>query len=189
MTNYTILSDKDLLTSIHFKDQLAFQELYNRYWEQIFVICNNRLQLYEVSQNLVQDIFLSIWTHKNLLIIENIEAYLYQAIKYSVIKYLHRSSKIDLMDTNDMGCLDVLYESDISDAIHSKLLQNLLFQELKKLPPKTQIIFEYSRVQQLNSKEIAEKLQISPRTVENQISKTLSSLRKFLESIKIFMVF
>lgn len=189
MKNYSILSDVDLLISINEKDQLAFQELYNRYWDKIFVVCHNRIQLYEVAQDLVQDIFLSIWTHKNVLTIENIEAYLYQSTKYAVIKYLQRASKIEHVETDKLGELEKLHALDISDALHSKMLQQLLFQEVQKLPARTKVIFEYSRIDHLDSKEIAERLQISPRTVENQISQALSALRKFLKNMKMFMIF
>lgn len=186
---YSLLPTPALQKLVHHKNEEAFRAIYDRYWDKVFVICNNRVQHMDIAQDLVQDIFLSLWTHADLSAIENLEAYLYQATKFSIIKHFHKSNRYTNVDHSVIGILDRVEEVNLDEALDSKFLQELIFQEVERLPLKTQIIFNYSRKEHLNSKEIAEKLHISHRTVENQISYALKQLRIFLRTIKTFIIF
>ncbi len=186
---YSLLPTSELQALVQAKDERAFRALYDRFWDKIFVICNNRVQNVEVAQDIVQDIFLSIWAHQDIAGIQNLEAYLFQATKFSVIKYFNKSARYTSVDNTVLGLLDRVEEVDIDEALHSKFLQELIFQEVERLPKRTQIIFNYSRKEHLNSKEIAEKLHISHRTVENQLSFALKELRNFLRTLKTFIIF
>lgn len=183
-------TDYDLQLMIYEdRDKSAFEELYNRYWSKIFAVCYNRIQDHEISQDIVQDVFVSIWQHKTLHEINNLSSYLHQATKFSIIKYLHRRSKYDSVDPQEVGVLDRLDNIDIEEALNYKHIQALLMDGVEQLPPQTKLIFKYSRIEHLNSKEIAEKLDISPRTVENQISKALKVLRNILRNIQNIIIF
>lgn len=187
---YSSLSDYDLqLLIAENRNKSAFEVLYARYWEKVFTICNNRLQDAEAAEDIVQDVFISIWQHSNLQKINNMSAYLYQATKFSVIKYLNRVSRYDTVDPQNMGFLDQLDYLDLNDALNYKEIHSLIMDGVEHLPPQTKLIFKYSRIDHLNSKEIASKLDISPRTVENQIGKALKVLRKILKNVQTFMFF
>lgn len=189
LDKYSSASDIELQSLVKGGDEHAFREIYDRYWDKVFVICNNRLHQTEAAQDIVQDIFLSLWEHPDLTKVQNMEAYLFQACKFSVIKYVHKSSRYDSIDSQMVGLLDRVVEMSIDEALHIKFLQDIIFQEVERLPKKTAIIFNYSRKEHLSSKEIADKLNISPRTVENQISHALKELRIFLKNLKTFMIF
>ena len=187
--NYSSLDNLTLQKLIRAGDQEAFKIIYERYWDKIFVMCNNRLPQTDIAEDLLQDIFVSLWKNPKLDEIQNLEAYLFQATKFSIIKYLNRSSRVEYIDHTSYGLLDRIEELNLDDALNSKELQQLIFQEIERLPEKTKIIFNYSRIDNLNSKEIAEKLNISPRTVENQISKSLKHLRIFINNLKSLLFF
>lgn len=182
-------TDQILLSLIGEKDKKAFQELYARYWERVFAICVNRLSNQVIAEDLVQDIFLSIWEHKKIHDIINIEAYLFQSVKFSVIKNIHKSSRLSLMDNEHMGILDKVSDLNIDEVLNSKIVEDLVFQAVEKLPERTKIIFQYSRIDHLTSTQIADKLNISRRTVENQISNALRSLRKFIQNLNFIIFF
>ncbi|MCA5006621.1 RNA polymerase sigma-70 factor [Sphingobacterium bovistauri] len=187
---YSSYSDYDLQVLItKDRNQSAFEELYNRYWDKVFAICNNRLQNVEASEDIIQDVFISLWQHQDLQGVSNMSAYLYQATKFSIIKYLNRISKYDTVDPQDIGFFDRLDGVDLNEMINYKEIQAILMDGVNQLPPQTKLIFQYSRIDQLNSKEIAEKLDISPRTVENQIGKALKVLRKILRNTHNFIFF
>jgi len=57
----------------------------------------------DIAQDLVQDIFLSLWTHADLSAIENLEAYLYQATKFSIIKHFHKSNRYTNVDNRSLA--------------------------------------------------------------------------------------
>ncbi len=187
--NYSSLENLTLQKLIRAGDQEAFRIIYERYWDKIFVICNNRLPQKDIAEDLLQDIFISLWNNPKLEEVQNLEAYLFQAAKFSIIKYLNRSSRIDFVDPNSYGLLDRVGELGLDDALYTKELQQLIFQEVERLPEKTKIIFNYSRIDHLDSREIAEKLNISHRTVENQISKSLKHLRIFINNLKSLLFF
>lgn len=187
--NYITLSNIELQKGIQRKDEKAFRELYNRYWDKIFVICHNRIQNMDIAQDLVQDIFMSLWNHRNLASIQNLESYLYQACKFAVIKEYHKSARYDTLDPTSFGLLDQIETIDLDEVIEAKFLKDLLQAKVERLPEKTKIIFNYSRNENLNSREIAEKLNISHRTVENQLSNALKELREFLRKINFFTIF
>lgn len=186
--NYITLSNIELQKGIQRKDGKAFQELYNRYWDKIFVICHNRIRDMDLAQDLVQDIFMSLWNHRNLASIQNLESYLYQACKFAVIKEYHKSARYDTLDPTSFGVLDQIETIDLDEVIEAKFLKDLLQAKVERLPEKTKIIFNYSRNENLNSREIAKKLNISHRTVENQLSNALKELRKFLRKINFFTI-
>lgn len=186
---YKNLEDSILLSLIANKNPDAFHELYKRYWDRVFAVCLNRVGDQTLAEDLVQDIFLSIWLHKDLEKVLNIEAYLFQAVKFSVIKNFHKASRESTLDPSQIGLLDGMLDMSMEDVIHSKILQELIFQEVERLPERTKLIFIYSRLENLSSLEIAERLDISPRTVENQISNALRFLRNFLRNIHSFMFF
>ena len=171
------------------RDRSAFEELYARYWDKIFAICHNRLHDVEASEDIVQDVFISLWQHNDLLQVRNLSAYLHQATKFSLIKYLNRVSRYDTVDPYEMGVLDKLDQIDLNEALNYKEIHSLLMDGVEQLPPKTKLIFKYSRIDHLNSQEIAEKLDISHRTVENQISKALKVLRNILRNTQNFIFF
>lgn len=164
------LSIKELQILIKSKNHRAFEELYNRFWDKLFAICNNRIQNDEIAKDLVQDIFISLWNNEKIESIDNLDAYLFQACKFSVIKQLHKQCRYDNISSTEIGLIDKCSDFDLDDVLHVKMLENLLQMQIEKLPTRTKIIFNYSRNENLNSLEIAEKLDISHRTVENQIS-------------------
>lgn len=189
MIRYDSLDTQRLQDGIYQRDQSAFRELYDRYWEGVFARCNNRIRDADATQDLVQDIFLSLWNHPDIREIKNLEAYISRATKFTIIRYLHKTARYQSIDQDAPGSLDKIMDQDIHEALHSKFLQDLLFQEVERLPERTRVIFKYSRQEHLNSREIAEKLDISPRTVENQISQALKKLRHFLKNLHCWILF
>ncbi|SUJ26178.1 RNA polymerase sigma factor [Sphingobacterium spiritivorum] len=187
MKAYESIPDSELLLYLAEKDHTAFTELYTRHWKVVYAICLNRIKEPAIAEDLVQDIFLSLWTHAQPQNIRNLEAYLFQATKFSIIKHINKSQKH--LYTNEHGLFDQLEDYNLDEVLHYKWVKELIFQEVEKLPLKTQLIFRYSRQDHLNSKEIADKLDISPRTVENQISKVLKILRKVVKTIIFFAFF
>ena len=183
MIKYGTLDIQELQKRMYLRESGAFQEIYERYWDSVFARCNNRLHDPEAAKDLVQDIFMSLWNHPDIRSIRNLEAYILQATKFSILKYIHKAARYQSMDQQLPGILDQALSQDLHEALDSKYLKDLLFQEVERLPERTRVIFKYSREEHLNSKEIAEKLDISPRTVENQISQALKKLRIFLNKL------
>jgi RNA polymerase sigma-70 factor (ECF subfamily) len=181
MRNYQ-LYDNDLLLDLLSKDdELAFTELYNRYWKKLFAVTYNRLKEIQSAEDIVHDVFASLWANRKKSEIESLENYLATATKYMVLAKIKKIQK-ERSYANDSNQVRVI-DFQIETSLHYKLILEIVKTEVEKLPEKCKLIFKYSRNEGMPIKMIAQKLDISPKTVENQINKALRQLKQATLSI------
>lgn len=181
--------DEKLLNKIQTGDEAAFQLLFEKYYQQLcysaYKICADEHK----SKDLAQEVFLDIWKRRaNLNIHTSFQAFLRRAVTYKAIDYV-RAQKLDMKETIDLG--------SAPERSHQNLelneLKELIHRTAEKLPERCRIIFFMSRFEEMSHKEIAAKLEISEKTIENQITKALKILRKVIadysSSIKLFLLF
>ncbi|MET6996333.1 RNA polymerase sigma factor [Chitinophaga defluvii] len=180
MGKYQASSDDELLVRLQKGDDAAFTEIYNRYCEMLFAIAYNRVKEVPAAQDIVQDLFTSLWLNRNKIVLRSLKNYLATAIKYLSLAYLRKADRVDTFcnETTKMPATTSTIEYDL----HYKYLLQLLQEETNQLPEKCRLIFKYSREDSMTVAEIADQLQISPRTVETQIYKALRHLRKSFKS-------
>ncbi|MCS3736731.1 RNA polymerase sigma-70 factor [Mucilaginibacter dorajii] len=170
---YQMWPDAKLLDLLRLDDREAFEILYNKYSAKLFHAAYNLFRDSDVCEDLVQELFIDLWTKRNQLNITSLESYLKVAIRHRVIYYI-RTQKATL----DLALIEELIEKYTAD---SKLLQNdisqLLETNVAQLPEKCRQIFTLSRKEYLSNKEIASRLNISIKTVENQMTIALRYLR------------
>ncbi|MGJ1197523.1 RNA polymerase sigma-70 factor [Sphingobacterium spiritivorum] len=175
----TLLSDQQLWTAVQINDcQIAFTTLYDRFWALIYTTAFSYLNDREKSEEITLDIFLNLWNRRQHLHIHSFSAYLRTSARYHVYKVLKTAeeSQTALNQYHKEAA-----ESNVSNLILEKMeqesIQSAVHNVLKKLPPRCQEIFHLSRFDNLSNDEIAEKLGISKRSVENQITLALKHLR------------
>lgn len=174
--NPEIQSDRLLLLQLQQGEKSAFNILYNKYWEQAYSNAYKRLGDAEQAKDIVQEIFVSIWVNRQNPI-NNLPAYLCIAVRNQVFKLTAKNKNISLY-------LDAF--ENIA-AKNEKADSNLLWQEfyrsyeaiISKLPPKRQQIFKLRFHDDIPTKTIANQLQISRKTVQNQLGKAIEQLRVF----------
>lgn len=176
MLNDNDVSDEDLLLLLKSDDEAAFNTLYNRYWKKLFVVASYRLGNLEEAEEIVQDIFTSLWNRRNTLVLtSDLAKYLAVSVKYRVIKTLDKHY-------NKQRYIDSLVLSDQFDnSTEEKLAADELREELakyvKQLPERCRLVFRLRREEGLSQKQIAETLQISEKTVEAHLGKAFKTLR------------
>lgn len=183
MNKFKTYSDKCLLDFLKQDEFLAFEEIYHRYWNRLYAASYRRVQSREVSEELIQDIFTSLWEKRHTATIDNLSNYLFAALKYKIINYIHREmSRRAYLESQALP-----HEKAINSTEETVFLDDLndaLDREIKKLPSKRQRIFRLYRQENLSMKQVAAQLGISEKTVENQLSKAFKmlklSLRQFL---------
>lgn len=153
----------------------AFDELITSYWEVLFNSAYKRIDKIEVCQDIVQDIFLYLWKRREHLEIDNLEAYLRTAVRYRVYSYYSRNKvKTEFVDS---------FESIITSPYkaESKLLHNdlreLVRSWIDSLPSKRKKVFELYLENNMTTKEIAKKLNVSQKTVQNHLNLSMGDLR------------
>lgn len=181
MSSIQSLSDEQLVALLAKSRKDAFEELFSRHWERLFAIGYQYVQSREVSEELIQDIFTSLWLNRTKLSIHtSIAAYLATAVKYSALRILQkelRKKEYRLETQARMPSQD--YSTEHSIALND--LQESLDRELKSLPEKCRLVFEMSRYKNYSNREIADLLAISEKTVKNHITKALRILHRRLK--------
>ena len=169
----------------HFKNgsQKAFKTLFDHYWEAMFCKANSILQNRDVAQDVVQEIWINLWNQKEHIEISNFEAYIFRSVSYGCYKYL-RDNKFN---TSQLQIIDslVLPSSEVENQHNLEATQNIIDQSLNELSPRCQQIYKLSRLEDLTNEDIALKLGISKRSVENQVSIALKVIRRHLASLHI----
>lgn len=177
MYNYNILNDKELTGLLQQGNEHAFTEIYNRYWSKLFAIAANKIKELDEAEEIVQDIFVSLWKRRNELgVIDTLSSYLAVSVKYRVIKTLDkRNSQQKYSD----------YSQHTTNLADDSTQQWLEFEELRSrlaafvadLPEKCRLVYKLSRDSGFSQKKIATELGISEKTVEAHLGKALKTLR------------
>lgn len=172
------LEDTVLLQQLSEGSKHAFDVLYNRHWKQVFNAAYKRLNHEAHAQDIAQDVFVQLWIRSKKSPIENLPAYLRVAARNGVFKFMEREEKYAQLPDTVHEMESQLGNAD-SPLLHAEFL-TAFNQLILALPTQQRLIFTMRFEEDLNSAQIAEKLQISPKTVRNQLGKALSSLRSSL---------
>lgn len=174
----------ELIKRIRNGDKTAFESIYIKYHVLLFDFIMSRLHSAEVSEDIIQNIFLNVWQNRRSLNHEgNLRAYLYQCARNAISNYIrHRDIKHRY-----------LKEQELSENNSPTPEKELIYTELKKyftkavneLPAKRREIFLYAFVDGLSRKDIADRLGISIKTVEDHLWKAMKFIRR---SIKEYVV-
>lgn len=166
-----------LVTRIRDDNLDAFEMLYHRYKKKIFYFSLRYLKDREEAEDLVQQIFINIWEHRKSL--ENalsIKSYIYKStvnriyniLKKRAIRTRYAEYELQKPDQHANQTIDQIFFHDLEKTIDEIVIT---------LPSRQQKIFHLSRFEKFSHEEIAKKLDISIRTVENQIYRAIKIIR------------
>lgn len=177
-----IITDNEILALIKNSDKKALALLYNNYWKPLFASSFSLLKDRELCEEIIQDVFIEFWNKRQELEIQiSVRSYLYACVRYKVFAEFRKNkvSHIELYDDIDAR---FQYTSPETVMIHEEL-EEFVKLAIKSLPEKCRIVFTLSRDEKLSNKEIAEKLNISVKTVESHITNAIKIIRDSLGSL------
>lgn len=169
-----IQNDTELWQLVRQGDRAAYEVLYRRYMDVVFVEVHKRIREKMEAEDITQDVFLSIWEKRMDIALEGrFYSYLYRAAQNRVLNFF-RDKKIpatylEAWETlpEDMAALAespvVFNEAELLD------LEFLVEEERQNLPLKMRQVYELRYEQQMSPSDIADKLAISPNTVRNHL--------------------
>lgn len=178
MRPYGNFSEAELSLKIRNSEKAAFQELFERYAPRIYQFSVSYLKSSPDAEELVQEVFLKIWEKRDTLDqSKNIKAYIFKIAVNSIYDYIRRknieNSFSDFAQANFERTTEHTWHSIIFDEMTTKLTR------LKaRLPEQQRNIFNLSKEEGLTNDEIAEKLNLSKRTVENHLYRAVSFLKE-----------
>lgn len=160
-----------------------YNHIFNELYDPLCRFCYKMVYDKDTAEDIVQDQFAYLWENWDRLnSIENISSYLYKAVRNKTINYLvkkqNHNTHNNLHEVNDLYT-----ESECpspQELLEKENLEKLLEQALEKLPEKCKNIFVLKRFGELSNKEIAEKLNISVKTVEAQTTIAMKRLKNYI---------
>lgn len=186
--DYKLFSDEILVKLLKASDNLALKEVYDRYWRQLYFTCLRKLKSKLLAEEIVQNIFLSIWEKRFTVHIDNLEKYLNTAARYQIINCI----KTQLIHERHHSAIKAQITMESNEPETRLLLRELslaIDKAIGQLPPKTQQVFVLSRFEQRSIKEIASCLGISEKAVEYHITQSIRFLRVSLKDYMVYVVF
>ncbi|MBO9729740.1 MAG: RNA polymerase sigma-70 factor [Chitinophaga sp.] len=177
MNQYRQYSDASLLVSLREDNREAFTEIYQRYWKQLLAIAYLHSRDKNIAEEIVQEVFISLWNRRGELFIDNVGAYLATAVRLSVFKqYARQKRRTEIIEAT----ADPLPASWEEEKIFSRFMQQHINGIVEELPEKCRLVFKLSREEGLSIPEVARRMGIAEKTTEAHLTKALKVLRLHL---------
>lgn len=159
----------------------AIETLFREHYEGLSRYAFSILKDQEEAEDVVQKLFVKLWEKRNdLEIWKDIKSYLYRSTYNASLNEIKRIKRHTLYETSDK---ENAFQSDhdASSKVMNEELEKHIESAIQSLPTKCGEVFRLSRFKEYSYKEIAEKLDISVKTVENHMGKALKLMREELE--------
>jgi RNA polymerase sigma-70 factor (ECF subfamily) len=179
-------TDAELLTLLRAGDRSVFTIIYDRHCAVLYRTAFRILNDHEISKDIVQEAFIMLFEKVNERTILNLQAYLFQTVKYKCFMHL-RSGRISDKHLHQMNL--IIASNELEEEMDAKELQSRLDESIATLPEKCREVFYLSRFESLPNRKIAERLKISQKTVENQITKALKILHTSVDKLAVIVLF
>lgn len=180
-------ADVSLLDRLQHDDREAFNLLFEKYWTSAYEKALKRINDPVAAKDIVQEIFIHIWEHRHTAI-SNFAGYLHISIRNRVFQLLrHKKYREHFVDPAD-SVFDKAEHRDATNLQRKEFYHS--FENLvASLPPKRQEIFRMRYTEEMNTKQIAVKLGLTQKTVQNQLGKAVDKLRLALVQLFMLMTF
>lgn len=172
------------------ESKVAFKALFDLYAPKIYSFGNSYLKSAHDAEELVQEVFIRIWNQRESLDdSKNIKAYIFKTAVNLIYDQL-RKRKLERLYTELSMFQQTEEDNSTSDYVMLNDLQNQINTLIAQMPEQRRLVFTLSRVEGLSYDEIAQQLNISKRTVENQIYRAMTFLKEHIDSkYMLYLVF
>jgi len=180
-------TEQHLLQGLRNDDKTAFYEIFERYWDTLYNAAYIRLRSHEEAEEIVQELFITLWDKRHTLAIANLPVYLHVAVRKRVLNTIrHKMTEQKYWDycsgffpatqnaTEDMVCFDEL-SREIEEAVN-------------RLPERSRQVFKLNKLEGKPVAEIAKFLQLSERSIEYDLARSLKTLRLHLKDYILLII-
>jgi len=181
-------TDEILAIQLKANDQSAFQEIFRQHYPSACKAIRRFIRELSTVEDLAQDVFVRFWEKRHQIEIKSsIGAYIHRMAINEALSFLRKQKKFQQDNIDDFSFSN--NESSSIEVMEGEELQIKIKRAIDSLPPKCRTVFLLSRHEELSYKEIAAKLEISIKTVENQMGKALRVLRERMKGyLSIFLL-
>jgi RNA polymerase sigma-70 factor, ECF subfamily len=175
------LDDKNSVSLLVKGNSPAFENLFNRYAKRLYFFAFGYLKSKSDAEEVVQEVFLKIWQNRTTLNPElSFNAYLFK-IAYHLITEKFRKISLEQKYLRDITQEAIPINDELNERSNYQSLLELVEKFIDKLPGRQKEVLLLRRMNGLSVREISEKLEISPKTVEHHLTEALKSIRLCLD--------
>lgn len=175
--------DTELISLLKADDARAFEEIYRRYSRELFRFSLRKIGVREDCEEIVHDVFESLWKRRDQLLISSLRHYLFTSVRYMVIRYFSRRN-VKKKFTDYYRIFESMADTgDGSIGADPALINARMLEHIRELPDRCQEAIRLRLTENLSNGEIAERMNINKGTVELYISKAFSHLRGSYDKI------
>jgi len=168
-------TDAELLEIFNEDSSAGIELIFKQYYETLCLTANRITKERSLAEDIVQEVLFELYKKSDALKIESLIGYLKRAIYNRSLNKI--KSQRGFVDTDDISYELSSDDSNSQEQLEYNELEAYLHKVIDALPEKCRLVFVLNRFEQLSYKEVAEKMEISVKTVENQMSKALKILR------------
>jgi len=169
--------DDELLLMLKANNELGLKCIYDKYWKRLYLSAFNIIREAEPCEDIVQDILLQLWLKRAEVEIYSLKSYLFSAVRYKVLSFIrlasHRKIFIGPGELEQLAGIE-----ELKDRLNERDIANILDNGIASLPQRCKEVFTLSRKEFLTNRQIAERMGISIKTVEAQMTIALRQLKK-----------
>lgn len=173
--------DSELISAIIRGEVSAYEQLFERYYPTLLHFIRGMLKDDHMAEDIAQNTFMKLWIHREKLDSTlSVKNYLFVLSKREIYNIFKAKRTTMLSLQPQMSDRDIADRSTAEEHYNYTELNALLMQGISKMPPQRQLIFRMSRYEHLSNREIADRLDLSVRTVDKHIELALKDLHNSL---------
>jgi RNA polymerase sigma-70 factor (family 1) len=160
-----------------YEDEPAYRELFFHLYSPLKRFAYGFLKSNELAEETVSDIFIEIWRRRReLMDINDLKVYMYISVKHAALKKLQELNKNKVVSIDDFSAdFPSTYSTPEEAILTSELVQKIQL-AINQLPPRCKLVYKLAKEDKLQYKEIAEILNISVKTIDNQLATALKKI-------------
>ena len=186
ISTYRTMTDTELYALLRDSDKTAFDQIYIRYWKKLFDDSFKRIRSAEVIEEIIQDVFADLWVKREAKEIINLYPYLLTCVRYKIFALYRKGKTTPAFEEAAEGIALSSLQAD--SLLHEKELKGCIALWLGLQPAKRGEIFRLRYIEELSTREISIMLNITQKTVQNQLITANGNLKKFLEKMMVILL-
>ncbi|MEP1151949.1 MAG: RNA polymerase sigma-70 factor [Balneola sp.] len=176
------ISDDILIKKIQEGDRTSFEILFRNFYAPLCDYTFNFVKSSDIAEDQVQEVFVNIWEKKKDWHPKgSIKSYLFKAVRNQSLNYLKHNQFVEEWKQNKASHLRTSFQPPIEERANPEQVKEWVQEAIHQLPKKRRVIYELSRNHGLTYMEISRTLNISVKTVETQMGRSLKHLRSYLK--------
>jgi RNA polymerase sigma-70 factor (ECF subfamily) len=159
-----------------YDDQSAYKELFAHFYKSLLQFACSYVRSPEIAEEVVSDVFIKVWKKRSGLVrIHNLKLYLFISTKNGALNYLRSQKKIFLQPEQYQVQLESIWFNPEKLMLTAEMM-NRVQKAINDLPPRCRLIFKLIKEDGLKYREVAELLNLSLKTVENQMTTAIRKI-------------